>query len=107
VVNEDKLLIYGEEIPKLKYICSDFFVQEGRQLVDEFCSKAAAAGIQLPDIGLMILCGGGSLLQCHWSMEKRQYSKDFLLPGVSSIRIRKVTNMLNQKCYLNKTSGLG
>lgn len=65
VVYKEKLLIYGEEIPDLKYICSDFFVQEGRQLVDEFCSKAAAAGIQLPDIGLIILCGGGSLLFKH------------------------------------------
>jgi hypothetical protein len=35
---------------------------EGRQLADEFSSKAAAAGVQLPDIGLLILCGGGSLL---------------------------------------------
>ncbi|HWI54403.1 MAG TPA: ParM/StbA family protein [Desulfobacteria bacterium] len=62
LVNNEKLLVYGENIPDLNDICSEFIVHEGRQLIDEFCSKAAAAGIQLPDIGLMVLCGGGSLM---------------------------------------------
>lgn len=61
IIRNEKLLIYGEEIPNFKDICEEFIVYEGRQLVDEFSSKAAAAGIQLPDIGLLILCGGGSL----------------------------------------------
>ncbi|MDF2522966.1 MAG: hypothetical protein K0R31_607, partial [Clostridiales bacterium] len=54
--------IYGDEIPNLQSISKNFINHEARQLVDEFTSKAAAAGIQLPDIGLLILCGGGSLL---------------------------------------------
>lgn len=62
IVKNEKLLIYGEDIPNFHEICRDFIVHEGRQLVDEFSSKAAAAGVQLPDIGLLILCGGGSLL---------------------------------------------
>lgn len=62
VVRNEKLLIYGEEIPNFKKICSEFIIYEGRQLIEEFTSKAAASGIQLPDIGLLILCGGGSLL---------------------------------------------
>lgn len=62
IIRNDKLLIYGEEIPKLKEICKQIIDFEARQLVDEFTSKAAAAGIQLPDIGLIVLCGGGSLL---------------------------------------------
>jgi hypothetical protein len=61
IIRNEKLLIYGEEIPNFKDICEEFIIYEGRQLVDEFSSKAAAAGIQLPDIGLLILCGGGSL----------------------------------------------
>lgn len=62
IVRNEKLLIYGEEIPNFNEICKELIVYEGRQLVDEFSSKAAASGIQLPDIGLLILCGGGSLL---------------------------------------------
>lgn len=62
IIRNEKLLIYGEEIPNFKDTCQEFIVYEARQLVDEFSSKAAAAGIQLPDIGLLILCGGGSLL---------------------------------------------
>ena len=62
IIRKEKLLIYGEEIPNLQEICKQFIDYEARQLVDEFSSKAAAAGIQLPDIGLLILCGGGSLL---------------------------------------------
>lgn len=62
IVRNEKLLVYGEEIPRFNEIIREFIVYEGRQLVDEFSSKAAAAGIQLPDIGLIILCGGGSLL---------------------------------------------
>ncbi len=62
IIRKEKLLIYGEEIPGLESLCKDFIDFEARQLTDEFISKAAAAGIQLPDIGLLILCGGGSLL---------------------------------------------
>jgi plasmid segregation protein ParM len=62
IIRKEKLLIYGEEIPNLQNICKEFIDYEARQLADEFSSKAAAAGIQLPDIGLLILCGGGSLL---------------------------------------------
>lgn len=62
IVRNEKLLIYGEEIPNFNEICRELILYEGRQLVDEFSSKAAASGIQLPDIGLLILCGGGSLL---------------------------------------------
>lgn len=62
IVRNERLLIYGQEIANFNEVCRDFIVHEGRQLVDEFSSKAAAAGIQLPDIGLLILCGGGSLL---------------------------------------------
>ncbi|BCJ98428.1 ParM/StbA family protein [Anaerocolumna chitinilytica] len=62
ITRREKLLIYGEEIPNLHNICKEYIDYEARQLVDEFTSKAAAAGIQLPDIGLIILCGGGSLL---------------------------------------------
>jgi len=62
IIRNEKLLIYGEEIPNLSSTCREYIDHEARQLVDEFTSKAAAAGIQLPDIGLLILCGGGSLL---------------------------------------------
>lgn len=62
LIRNEKLLIYGEEIPNFKETCREFILYEARQLVDEFSSKAAAAGIQLPDIGLLVLCGGGSLL---------------------------------------------
>jgi plasmid segregation protein ParM len=62
IIRKEKLLIYGEDIPNLSSISKDYIDHEARQLVDEFSSKAAAAGIQLPDIGLLILCGGGSLL---------------------------------------------
>jgi plasmid segregation protein ParM len=62
IIRNEKLLIYGEEIPNLHGICKEFIDYEARQLTDEFSSKAAAAGIQLPDIGLLMLCGGGSLL---------------------------------------------
>lgn len=62
IIRKEKLLIYGDEIPNLHAICKEFIDYEARQLTDEFSSKAAAAGIQLPDIGLLILCGGGSLL---------------------------------------------
>ncbi|MCX7922251.1 MAG: ParM/StbA family protein [Clostridia bacterium] len=62
IIRNEKLLIYGNEIPNLHQICKEFIDHEARQLVDEFSSKSAAAGIQLPDIGLLILCGGGSLL---------------------------------------------
>ncbi len=62
IIRNEKLLIYGKEIPNFSEICRDFIVHEAKQLVDEFSSKAAASGIQLPDIGLLILCGGGSLL---------------------------------------------
>lgn len=62
IIRKEKLLIYGEEIPNLQNICKEYIDHEARQLTDEFSSKAAAAGIQLPDIGLLILCGGGSLL---------------------------------------------
>ena len=62
IIRNEKLLIYGEEIPNLNAICKEYINHEARQLADEFSSKAAAAGVQLPDIGLLILCGGGSLL---------------------------------------------
>lgn len=62
IIRNEKLLIYGDEIPNLHSVCKEFIDYEARQLTDEFSSKAAAAGIQLPDIGLLILCGGGSLL---------------------------------------------
>lgn len=62
IIRNEKLLVYGEEIPNLLDISKEYINHEARQLVDEFSSKAAAAGIQLPDIGLLILCGGGSLL---------------------------------------------
>ncbi|MBB6215488.1 actin-like ATPase involved in cell morphogenesis [Anaerosolibacter carboniphilus] len=62
IIRNEKLLIYGEEIPNLRDTCKQMIDYEARQLVDEFTSKAAAAGIQLPDIGLIVLCGGGSLL---------------------------------------------
>lgn len=62
IVRNEKMLIYGQEIPNFNEICREFIVYEARQLVDEFSSKAAAAGVQMPDIGLLILCGGGSLL---------------------------------------------
>lgn len=62
IIRNEKLLIYGNEIPNLHSLSKEFIDYEARQLVDEFSSKAAAAGIQLPDIGLLILCGGGSLL---------------------------------------------
>lgn len=62
IVKNEKLLVYGQEIPKFKEMSKEIIDFEGRQLADEFSSKAAAAGVQLPDIGLLILCGGGSLL---------------------------------------------
>lgn len=62
IIRKEKLLIYGDEIPGLDRLCKEFIDYEARQLTDEFISKAAASGIQLPDIGLLILCGGGSLL---------------------------------------------
>jgi plasmid segregation protein ParM len=62
ITKNEKLLVYGKEIPNFKEMSSEMIQFEGRQLVDEFSAKAAAAGIKLPDIGLMILSGGGSLL---------------------------------------------
>jgi plasmid segregation protein ParM len=62
IIRNEKLLIYGEEIPNLREVSKNYIDHEAAQLVDEFSSKAAASGIQLPDIGLLILCGGGSLL---------------------------------------------
>lgn len=62
IIRNEKLLIYGEEIPNLCEVSRNYIDHEAAQLVDEFSSKAAASGIQLPDIGLLILCGGGSLL---------------------------------------------
>ncbi|MFZ5988008.1 MAG: hypothetical protein ACOYWZ_12910 [Bacillota bacterium] len=62
IIRSEKLLIYGEEIPNLREVSKNYIDHEAAQLVDEFSSKAAASGIQLPDIGLLILCGGGSLL---------------------------------------------
>ncbi len=62
IIRNEKLLVYGQEIPHFHEICREIIHHEGRQLVDEFSSKAAAAGVQLPDIGLLILCGGGSML---------------------------------------------
>ncbi len=62
IIRKEKLLIYGDEISNLDILCKEFIDYEARQLTDEFISKAAASGIQLPDIGLLILCGGGSLL---------------------------------------------
>jgi len=62
IIRNEKLLIYGEEIQNLHEISKEYIDYEAAQLVDEFSSKAAASGIQLPDIGLLILCGGGSLL---------------------------------------------
>jgi plasmid segregation protein ParM len=62
IIRNEKLLIYGEEIPNLSNVCKEYIEHEARQLTDEFSSKSAASGIQLPDIGLLIICGGGSLL---------------------------------------------
>ena len=62
IIKNEKLLIYGQDIPNFKELSKEIIDFEGRQLADEFSSKAAAAGVQLPDIGLLILCGGGSLL---------------------------------------------
>lgn len=62
IIRNEKLLVYGQEIPRLKEICKEIIDHDGRQLVDEFSSKAAAAGLQLPDIGLLVFCGGGSML---------------------------------------------
>lgn len=65
IIRNEKLLVYGSEIPGFKELCSEIIEFEGRQLVDEFSVKAAAAGVQLPDIGLLIFNGGGSLLFKH------------------------------------------
>jgi plasmid segregation protein ParM len=62
IISNEKLLIYGAEIPNFSTTCKEMIDYEGRLLCDEFSSKAAASGIQLPDIGLLILNGGGSLL---------------------------------------------
>ena len=62
IIRNEKLLVYGQEIPHLKEISQDIINHEGRQLIEEFTSKAAASGVQLPDIGLLVFCGGGSLL---------------------------------------------
>ena len=51
-----------EEIPNLKEFCDEIIEFDGKQLIDEFSAKIAAAGVQLPDIGLIIFNGGGSLL---------------------------------------------
>lgn len=61
LIKNEKLLIYGEEIPNLREISNEFIEYEGLQLIDEFYSKIAAAGVQMPDIGLIIFSGGGSL----------------------------------------------
>lgn len=62
IIKNEKLLIYGEEIPNFLNNCNEIIDYEGKLLIDEFASKSAASGVQLPDIGLLILCGGGSLL---------------------------------------------
>jgi len=51
-----------EEIPNLKEFCDEIIEFDGKQLIDEFSAKIAAAGVQLPDIGLIIFNGGDSLL---------------------------------------------
>lgn len=61
LIKNEKLLVYGKEIPNLREISNEFIEYEGIQLVDEFSSKIAAAGVQIPDIGLIIFSGGGSL----------------------------------------------
>lgn len=62
ITRKEKLLIYGSEVPDFDNICREIIEYEGRQLIDEFTSKAAAAGVRLPDIGLIVFSGGGSLL---------------------------------------------
>ncbi len=62
IIRNEKLLVYGKEIPNLKEFCDEIIEFDGKQLIDEFSAKAAAAGVQLPDIGLIIFNGGGSLL---------------------------------------------
>lgn len=62
IIKNEKLLIYGSEIPNFKSLCNEMIEYEGRQLTDEFFAKTSAAGIQLPDIGLIIFNGGGSHL---------------------------------------------
>ncbi|GAW29202.1 MULTISPECIES: ParM/StbA family protein [unclassified Carboxydocella] len=62
IIGDGNLLCYGKEIPEFNQICRQYIEQEGRQLIEEFISKATAAGIQLPDISGLILYGGGSLL---------------------------------------------
>lgn len=43
IIRNEKLLVYGQEIPRFHEICREIINHEGRQLVDEFSSKAAAA----------------------------------------------------------------
>ena len=84
LIKNEKLLIYGEEIPNLREISKEIIEYEGIQLIDEFSSKIAAAGIQLPDIGLIVFSGGGSLffkeiLEKHLSRIPMVFSKNALM----------------------------
>ncbi|KXG75043.1 ParM/StbA family protein [Thermotalea metallivorans] len=100
IIRNEKLLIYGEEIANFRDICKQMIDYEARQLVDEFSSKAAAAGIQLPDIGLIILCGGGSLLfkeiiQKNLSRIPMMFSKNAIM--LNALGAWKNANRLKNK----------
>lgn len=100
LIRNEKLLVYGQEIPRFKESSKEIIDFEGRQLVDEFTSKAAAAGVQLPDIGLLILCGGGSLL--FRDMIAQQLSRIPMIFSDNAVMLNAIGAWKNAVRYKNE-----
>ncbi len=100
IIRNEKLLIYGQDIPNFKEMSKEIIDFEGRQLVDEFSSKAAAAGMQLPDIGLLILCGGGSLL--FKDMIKKHLSRIPIIFSENAVMLNAIGAWKNAVKYKNE-----
>jgi plasmid segregation protein ParM len=100
IVRNERLLIYGEEIPNFEHLCREYINHEGRQLVEEFSSKAAASGIQLPEIGMLILCGGGSLL--FKEVIKQHLSKIPMIFSENAIMLNAIGAWKNANSERNK-----
>lgn len=99
IIKNEKLLVYGSEIPDFKNLCNEIIEFEGRQLVDEFSAKAAAAGVQLPDIGLLIFNGGGSILFKH--ILERELGRIPMIFSKDAIMLNALGGWKNANKYKN------